>query len=256
LFPLNTVGVAMAGTNTLEMLEKLGLTEYEAKTLNTLFKLKEAEAPNISRTAQVPKTRVYDVLEKLIQKNLLIEIKGRPKLYRAIDAEKAVNLLMTNKKEQLIELEKEATQLKDELVLYTNKEEKGEKVMKVKDKQDFERILGQELAKAEKSIHGLTEITDEHDIIHDALSKAKEKNVTIKLLNSFPSKKLQENAEVKHLNHGLNAFILDNSRVVLAISDFKKEKPEYHFTILNEHAPIANALTHYFDNNWTKGKKY
>jgi len=45
-------------------LERLGLTEYEAKTLSALFRLKEAEAPEVSRSAQVPKTRVYDVLDR------------------------------------------------------------------------------------------------------------------------------------------------------------------------------------------------
>jgi len=246
----------MNNSATYDLLEKLGLTEYEAKTLSTLFRLKEAEAPTISRTAQVPKTRVYDVLEKLISKDLIIEIKGRPKLYRSIDTEKAIDILLLTKKSQLSELEKEATELKENLIVLNEKEEYGEKVMKVKDKQDFERILGQELLKAGKSIHGLTEITDDHDIIHDALSKAKDKNITIKLLNSFPSKKLKDNAEVKQFNHGLNAFIIDNKKVVLAISDFKKTKSEYHFTILNEHEPMVNALTHFFDYNWDKAKKY
>ena len=246
----------MNGSATFNLLEKLGLTEYEAKTLNTLFTLKESEAPTISRTAQVPKTRVYDVLEKLVTKDLIIEIKGRPKLYRAIDVEKAIDLLVLTKKSQLNELEAEATELKENLIVLDDKEEYGEKVMKVKDKQDFERILGQELLKAGKTISGLTEITDEHDIIHDALAKAKSKNVTIKLLNSFPSKKLKNTAEVKQFNHGLNAFIIDNKKVVLAISDFKKTKPEYHFTILNEHGPMANALTHFFNSNWDNAKKY
>jgi HTH-type transcriptional regulator, sugar sensing transcriptional regulator len=246
----------LTNLNTFELLEKLGLTEYEAKTLNTLFKLKESEAPMISRTAQVPKTRVYDVLEKLIQKNLLIEIKGRPKLYRAIEAEKAINLLISNKKTQLNELEKEAVQLKDNLILYNDNESKGEQVMKVKDKQDFERILGQELGKARKSIHGLTEITDENNIIHEAIKKAQDKKIPIRLLNSIASKKINELAEVRHFNHGLNAFIIDEKKIVLAISDFKKEKPDYHFTIMNEHEPMANALTHYFETHWLKGKKY
>lgn len=238
-----------------ELLEKLGLTEYEAKTLGTLFKLKEAEAPEISRTAQVPKTRVYDVLEKLIHKNLIIEIKGRPKLYRAIEPQKAIDELLLSKKSQLSELEREATELKETLIVNTDKDI-GEKVMKVKDKQDFERILGQELLKATKTIQGLTEMTDEHDIIHEALKRAKEKDVSIQLLNSYPTKRLKELGEVKHMNHGLNAFIIDGKKVVLAISDFKKDKPEYHFTILNEHMPIVNALSHFFDNHWLKGKTF
>lgn len=247
----------MVVQDTLNLLEKLGLTEYEAKTLNTLFRLKEAQAPTISRTAQVPKTRVYDVLERLIQKNLLIEIKGRPKLYRAIDPQKAIDLLITSKKEQLVALENEAVSLKENLVLYNEKEDKGEKVMKVKDKQDFERILGQELLKASKSICGLTEITDENQIIHDALKKAKENDIEIKMLNSYKSNKLKEHSnEIKHLEHGLNAFVIDGKKVVFAISDFKKSNTDYHFTIMNEHNPMAYALTHYFDSHWAKGKKY
>jgi len=245
----------MNGAETYDILEKLGLTEYEAKTLSTLFKLKVAEAPSISRTAQVPKTRVYDVLEKLITKNLIIEIKGRPKLYRAVEAKKAIDLLIVGKKQQLVELEKEATEIKDNLLETAgDTEEYGEKVMKVKDKQDFERILGQELLKANKTIQGLTEITDDHDIIHDALKRAKEKKVSIKLLNSFDSKKLRDCCEVKQLNHGLNAFIIDGKKVVFAISDFKKQKPDYHFAIMNDHVPMANALLHYFDKNWKESK--
>lgn len=246
----------MTGAETHILLEKLGLTEYEAKTLNTLFKLKEAEAPLISRSAQVPKTRVYDVLEKLIQKKLIIEINGRPKLYRAIEPQKAIDSLVIGKKEQINQLEKEALELKDTLIIGQEKEEGGEKVMKVKDKQDFERILGQELLKANKSIQGLTEISDGHDIIHDALKRAKDKDVTIKLLNTSPTKKLKDVAEVKHINHGMNAFIIDNKRVVLAISDFKKEKPEYHFTILNEHQPMVTTLQQYFEKNWKDAKNY
>ncbi len=238
------------------LLEKLGLTEYEAKTLNTLFTLREAEAPQISRSAQVPKTRVYDVLEKLIEKNLIIEIKGRPKLYRAVEAQKAIDLLIVTKKNQLNELEKEAIEVKENMLAVEGKEESGEKVMKVKDKQDFEKILGQELLKATKSIQGLTEIMDEHEILHDALKRAKQKNVSIKLLNSFQSKKLKEVADVKHHNHGLNAFIIDGKKVVLAISDFKKQKSDYHFTILNDHAPMAGALLHYFEKSWKDAKNY
>ena len=60
--------------------------------------------------------------------------------------------------------------------------------MKVKDKLDFERILGQELVKANKSIQGLTEITDNNNIIHDALKRVKDKDVTVKLVNSTPTK--------------------------------------------------------------------
>ena len=84
----------------------------------------------------------------------------------------------------------------------------------------------------------------------------KDKDVTVKLVNSTPTKKLKELADVKQINHGMNAFIIDDKKVILAISDFKKEKPEYHFTILNEHKSMVTTLQHYFEKNWKDAKNY
>ena len=85
------------------LLENLGLTEYEAKTLTSLFKLKESEAPQISRAAQVPKTRVYDVLDRLTKRGLIIEIYGRPKKYRVIEPNSVFSQLIENRKEEIEE---------------------------------------------------------------------------------------------------------------------------------------------------------
>jgi len=107
----------MAETELNNFLEKLGLTEYEAKTLSSLFRLREAEAPEISRNAQVPKTRVYDVLARLTKKNLIIEIHGRPKRYMSIEAEKVFALLIEEKRKELQELEKRASELKETITV-------------------------------------------------------------------------------------------------------------------------------------------
>jgi len=240
-----------------EFLEKLGLTEYESKTLSTLFKLKEAEAPAVSRLAQVPKTRVYDVLDKLIKKGLIIEIHGRPKKYRVIDSNEAIDLLIEGRKQEINELESGAIKIKNMVSFSGDSDEEGEKVMKVKDKQDFDRILGQEIEKAEKEVLGLSEIKNGQQLLYDTFSKLKNKNVAVKLCNSLQSdaiKKIsKQGVNVKHLNHGLNIFLIDGKKIVMALSDFKRDKPEYHFTIWNN-KPMASALQHYFQKCWQQGK--
>ncbi len=237
------------------LLEKIGLTEYESKTLGTLFKMGEAEAPAISRIAQVPKTRVYDVLDKLVEKNLVIEIRGRPKRYRGIEAKKAFDLILQKRKDELQDLEKRVAGVESFIANAGGKEEQGERVMKVKDKYDFERILAQEIAKAKTSIVGFSELTDKEPVVKEAIEAAGQKKVGIKLINTFQNQWLQKAADTKQLEHGLNAYIVDNKRVVLALSDFKQDKPEYYFTIFNEHKPMVNALQHYFDKCWQQAKK-
>ena len=242
-------------------LEKLGMTEYEAKTLSALFRLREAEAPEISRGAQVPKTRVYDVLDRLTKKNLIIEIHGRPKRYMAIEPGKVFGALIDEKRKELSELEKEAGALK-ETVAFDTSNGKHEKVLKVKDRGDFMKILGQEIDTAKQSVHGMTPISREHALIKESLQNASARNVEIRLISkiSDASDKVsrdftQAGASVREFDHGMNAFIIDGKKVVLALSDFAQEKPEYHFTIWPDNKPMASALTKYFDHAWENGKE-
>ncbi len=242
-------------------LEKLGLTEYEAKTLSALFNLKEAEAPEISRTAQVPKTRVYDVLDRLTKKALIIEIHGRPKRYMAIEPEKVFNALIEEKKKELESLEKEASALK-ESVLVAHSNGRHEKVMKVKDKGDYMKILGQEIDSAKQSVVGLTNLGKEHSILKESVKNAAARKVEIRLISKINdvSAKLareftQSGVNMRDFEHGMNAYIIDGKKVVLALSDFDQEKPEYHFTIWPDNKPMANALKMHFDHVWEQGKQ-
>ncbi|MFH1240545.1 MAG: helix-turn-helix domain-containing protein [Candidatus Diapherotrites archaeon] len=242
-----------------KFLETLGLTEYESKTLVTLFKFDEIEAPEISRRAQVPKTRIYDVLDRLVRRGLAIEIKGRPKRYRVIDRATAIDTLVERKKDDFKKIEDNAQTMKALIAgIGIIGDTQGEKIMKVKDSFDFERILSQEIANTKNSITGFAAISDDHQILKESIEKAKSKNIDLKFLNSVNKCPAQNcgkgKMDVKHFKHGINAFILDDKKVVMALSDFNKTAPEYHFVIWNDNKPMANALNHYFEKCWQQGK--
>jgi len=247
----------MNGREIFELLQRLGLTEYESKTLTSLIKLNEAKAPDVSREAQVPKTRVYDVLDKLVERDLIIEIQGRPKKYRVRETDRVFNELLNRKKSELKTLESETLELQQRLGREFKEEQAGEKVLKVKDRQDFVRILAQEIQKANNSVIAFTEETPKHSAMLKAINEARQRNVKVKVLHGLPEEELGElsraGVEVKKAQHSIEAFIIDDKKLVLALSDLKKEKPEYHFTIWVE-APIIPMLKSHFDRNWG-GKK-
>lgn len=240
-----------------ELLEKLGLTEYEGKTLSALFRLNEAEAPDVSRMAQVPKTRVYDVLDRLVEKKLVIEIRGRPKKYRVVDAGAALESLVSEQKKQLVRLEEQALSLKNRFLQKERAPLGGEAVLKVKSQGDFEKILAQEISGAETEIVGLTRLSDESSVLLDALKAARGQNVSVKLVN-HPGLKLSDHFQSKHVKsheHGLDAFVIDNKKAILALSDFSAGgEGEKYFAIWHDKPAMARALKHYFDKCWTQGK--
>jgi len=245
-----------------EFFGRLGLTEYEAKTLNALFRSREAGAPEIGRMAEVPKTRVYDILEKLARKNLVIEIQGRPKKYRAVEAENVVRELIEGKRREVKELEEKSNELKNFLYsLGKGKEVSEERVMKVKSREDFEKILAQEVVKARNCVDGFTEIRNEHEALREALHYVKKKGINVRLIGkvSKETKRLSEQfnskgIKTRHLEHGINAFLIDEKKVLLGISDFGKDKPEYHFTIWQDNPAMAKLFGSYFNECWQKGK--
>jgi HTH-type transcriptional regulator, sugar sensing transcriptional regulator len=247
----------MKNTEINEFLEKIGLTEYETKTLTTLFNLKEAEAPTISRTAQVPKTRVYDVLDRLTQKKLIIEIAGRPKKYRTIEATKVFTTLIENKKNELQTLQEKANKLNTYLT-QENPQDTNEKIMKVKDKHDFYKILAQEIENAQTSINAFAATPRELHHVKEAI-KNNPKKIELKVIGTTTpenTKTIQELTQIgtqhKENNHGIHAYIIDNKKIILALSDFNTQKNDYHFTIWPEHKPLANALNHYFNKKWNE----
>lgn len=77
----------------IEALTELGLTEYEARCYVALSQLSQGTANDISRVADVPQSRVYDVADDLHHRGL-VDIEGsNPKRYFALPADHAIERL-------------------------------------------------------------------------------------------------------------------------------------------------------------------
>lgn len=82
------------------LFEKLGLSKGEAKVYSALLKLGEATITPISSEAQVTKSKIYDILEKLIKKGLVgYNIKQDAKHFFANDPRKIIDFLEIKEEE-------------------------------------------------------------------------------------------------------------------------------------------------------------
>ena len=71
-------------------LERLGLSENEAKAYIGLVSLRETTAREIHEFTNVPRAKIYEVLKVLAKKGYLEVRQGSPTYYRAVDPEQVI----------------------------------------------------------------------------------------------------------------------------------------------------------------------
>jgi sugar-specific transcriptional regulator TrmB len=89
---------------------EIGLTEREAKVYMTLLSGKMFTVLELQEAVNIPRTKIYEVLNKLVSRNICIEKKlGRNKLYEAVEPKLALERVLESykkdleRKEELIE---------------------------------------------------------------------------------------------------------------------------------------------------------
>lgn len=76
-----------------EVLQQLGLKEYEAQSFVALSRLPHASAKEVSEISEVPRTRVYDAV-RVLESMGLVEIQhSNPRVFRAVSIEEAAETL-------------------------------------------------------------------------------------------------------------------------------------------------------------------
>jgi sugar-specific transcriptional regulator TrmB len=233
------------------LLKELNLTEYEAKALVTLFKFSESDAPTISRNSEIPKTRIYDVLDRLKEKGFVLEVYKSPKTYKIVNPEEIFKGLLDLKQNELLNLSKKV----DDVILnstwssYANSN--PEKVLQVNNIKDYNKFLSQEFETAEKEIHGFTNLDERIDSLKSVFTN---KNLSINILTNPVTKihEIPKHVTIQETNHSMDAFVLDKKKVIMALNDLSSPKKAYNLTVLENNHSLANALLAHFKDYWKK----
>ncbi|MCD6180808.1 MAG: TrmB family transcriptional regulator [Candidatus Cloacimonetes bacterium] len=99
-----------------ERLKQSGLTEYESKTYYMLLKRSNFTATELSKLAGVPRTRIYEVLNNLIEKGFCSMIPGKVRRFKAVNPEFAFDMLVDTMHSNLELREKLITDLSHSLM--------------------------------------------------------------------------------------------------------------------------------------------
>jgi len=121
----------------------LGLTEDEAKVLLFLNKKGEMKVQEVAKNVEIPRTHMYNVLQSLQSKGLVVSTIERPAKYKALSLNKAVDVLIESYKHKLRSFEKAKDAISHDWSLLQECEVVSNPELELKPEERFQIISGE-----------------------------------------------------------------------------------------------------------------
>jgi len=168
----------------LDVLSKFDMSEYEAKVYSTMVLLGPTKAGIISRESKVPQSKIYEILDQLIEKQLVEFLGGRPKEFRAIPPQFALRTLIQNKEKNISELRTFITQLNGFLKPNKSYEEISEGIWVSKGRGfiEFFDKLSQMLDSSKKYVYAITRDFSYSPQLRGAVKNCKRRKIDLKIM--------------------------------------------------------------------------
>jgi sugar-specific transcriptional regulator TrmB len=238
-----------------KMVEYADLSEYESKVYLSLLGLGCSGARKLSITCNVPKTKVYGTLKKLIDYGLVVEIPGTPKYFAPaspIDAFSATLKRVKNKAHDFSTILETLTRTHE---LITNESSPKKKIVWYIDKDDD--IMGkchEMISQSEETLDILTSADGLSLLFNSAprlLDKVKDEGVEVRLCSPLCprtnplARELAYLFEVKKVDISTPLLFIDSDhrRFVLAKLDEQDMTATIEFAVFSDDSIILSLMS-------------
>jgi sugar-specific transcriptional regulator TrmB len=256
-----------------QRLQSLGLTAYEARSYLVLVGHPQFKALELAARARVPRQKIYEVLDSLVEKGFARMVQDRTKLFSAISPDQAVpSYLARRAKEmelQFADQTKDGQEMVRELMTAYTEGQGGRGTL------DFLRIINDPLQAALQFRRLMSEAQAQYfefsrppyavDPLEAAqVIQACRRGVSCRILvehgtldaehERFLSEYSAAGVEVRNIEKvPLKMAVIDGRRGLLALLDPVITRPAWT-SIVFEHEGLAEAMTALFENYWNRGK--
>lgn len=214
----------------INLLNRVGLNQYESKIYLALIGENSATASEISAKAGIPRPRAYDVLEKLSKEGFVSIQPGRPVRFLANPVNEAFEALKNKQQKEhekkLEQIEKIRKTLNTKIKTIKPEEQfnASDFVYVMKKRNNINSKIESLINNAQESIHlagDEDELKDKITNYADALKKASDRGVKIHIITP-KSRDIRERAKaysarVKEKNHN-HRFIVADDNVMLFLT--------------------------------------
>ena len=254
-------------------LQQLGLNAYESRSYLVLLGHPRFKALELAARAPVPRPKIYEVLDSLVEKGFAQVVQERTKLFSAVEPSLALPAYMARKREildqEMTDHGRASMALIDDLKSVYSEGQGGRGTL------DFLRIVSDPSQTAAEYRRMLSEVRSEYvefsrppyavDPLDEKLVKqARISGVTCRLLleagtlDEAHRNRLQEYAaagvDVRQVDSlPMKLAVFDGRQGMIALLDPVITRPSWTAVVF-DHEGMGEAMTGLFEDRWRRGK--
>jgi sugar-specific transcriptional regulator TrmB len=254
-------------------LQQLGLNAYEARSYLVLLGHSRFKALELAPRAHVPRQKIYEVLDSLVEKGFARVIQDRTKLFSAVEPNLAIPAYLARKRQlaeqELTDKARSASNLMQDLSSLYSEGKGGRGTL------DFLRIVSEPAQTASEYQRMLSEVKSEYmefsrppyavDPLDEMLVKqARSRGVSCRLL--IESGTLDEHHRQRLIEYSaagvevrqahslpLKLALFDHRSGLIALLDPVISKPTWT-SLVFDHAGLGEAMKHLFEDRWERAR--
>lgn len=244
-----------------------GLSEYESRAYSSLVSLGPSKAGTISRESKVPQSKIYEVLEQLMNKQLVEVFDGRPKEFKAAEPEIALKNLLEEKTKEIEELRSKVEAISS-FLKPTKKDEilggvwtiKGEKYKEFFDK------TAEMLGRSEDYVYAITRDFSRTASMAESVRKCIKRGVEVRVIGM---ERINESNYYKALwykEQGIDLrffetkihpriIVVDGKEILLRLDYNPQKRNRFRFNSLwSGDTSLVTVIDNYVKNMWKNAK--
>lgn len=251
----------------LRTLTSCGLSEYESKAYASLVFLGPSKAGTVARESNVPQSKIYEVLDQLMNKQLVEMFDGRPKEFRAAQPDVALRNLLDERTHELDALKGKVEGI-GEFLKPTKPAEVVGGVWTVKGEKfkEFFNKAAEMMARSNKYVYAITRDFSRTAALAEALHKCRKRGVKVRVIGM---ERVNEQNYYKarwYVDSGIDVRVFETAvhprmlvadgREILLRLDYTPEKRSgFLFSSLwSEDASLVAVIDSYVKNMWDGAK--
>ena len=256
-------------------LQQLGLNAYEARTYLVLLGHSRFKALELAPRSHVPRQKIYEVLDSLVEKGFALVVQDRTKLFSAVEPNLAIPSYLARKREaiehELMDQTRSASNLMQDLSGLYSEGKGGRGTL------DFLRIVSEPAQTATEYRRMLSEVKGDYlefsrppydvDPLDEKLVRsARLRGVSCRLLietGTLDEPHRQRLSEYAAAGVGirqatslpLKLALFDGLSGLIALLDPVISRPTWT-SLLFDHAGLGEAMKHLFEDRWQRASEF